>query len=757
MSRPHRLRAFAALSAGALVAGTVALSSAPAAAAPVSLTIVSFNDFHGRIDANTTKFATTIEQLRVDNGESQTAVISAGDNIGASLFASAYFEDEPTVEVLNALDLPVSAAGNHEFDRGFEWLKTHVIDGTVAGYTKAAFTLLGANVRNAADDSPAMEEGYRMTVSGQSLCVVGGVTGETPALVSPDGIAGLHFKAPVAEINAAAEAMEAEETCDVTVATYHEGAPSGSKTLEENLAASPSFADIVNNTSPLVDVIITGHTHQQYAWMADKPGGGTRPVVEAGSYGSHVGVVQLSVDGDTVTPVSVATQQRSATENLALPRVAAVKTIVDAALNEASVVGDQPVGNITADITTAYSGGSYGDHGYEGGTRDDRANESTLANLVADALHSTPIAGQDAPDLALVNPGGQRAELFYTANASPDNNSPLDDDGVVTYEEANAVLPFVNNISYVTIAGKDLKTLFEQQWQRDSTGAVPSRPFLQLGVSANVHATLDPTLPEGQHLTALTVDGKQVKDGDSFVVATPSFLAAGGDNFRAFTEGTAVDTGKVDRDLWIDAFLGQDPAKSPDFQRRQMYVAGPTTIEAGASTELHMTKIDLTSLGSPQTNDVEATLIKPDGKRVSLGTFPVTAGAVDVPISVDSRTPRGSIVHVESTATNAYTELKVVATTPTMKVQVRPGTIVKKETRPRIVVKLKANDKLTVKGEVKIKVAGKSYTRKLKDGVAEVKLPTFNKTGKKSYTVTFLATDSMSKVVETGSFKVTRG
>ena len=64
------------------------------------------------------------------------------------------------------------------------------------------------------------------------------------------------------------------------------------------------------------------------------------------------------------------------------PRVAAVKTITDKALADAKVAGSVPVGKISADITTAQTfdpaTGKY--------TRDDRASESTLGNLVGNAL-----------------------------------------------------------------------------------------------------------------------------------------------------------------------------------------------------------------------------------------------------------------------------------------------------------------------------------------------------------------------------------
>ncbi|MEO7374012.1 MAG: ExeM/NucH family extracellular endonuclease, partial [Terrimesophilobacter sp.] len=61
----------------------------------VDLNLLNINDFHGRIDSNTVKFAGTIEQLRAQYGDSKTLLGSAGDNIGASLFASSSQRDKP--------------------------------------------------------------------------------------------------------------------------------------------------------------------------------------------------------------------------------------------------------------------------------------------------------------------------------------------------------------------------------------------------------------------------------------------------------------------------------------------------------------------------------------------------------------------------------------------------------------------------------------------------------------------------------------
>src|SRR5262249_11258842 len=151
-------------------------------------------------------------------------------------------------------------------------------------------------------------------------------------------------------------------------------------TIDSQVAASPVFASIVNDTSPLVAAIFTGHTHQPYAWDGTVPGqpGVTRPVVQTGSYGDRLADVTLTIDRAThaVTAHTEQLVSRTTTPAASLvatyPRVAAVNTIVNTALANAAVIGNQVVGSTTAPITTAFAGGSYGPGGYTGGTRDDR-------------------------------------------------------------------------------------------------------------------------------------------------------------------------------------------------------------------------------------------------------------------------------------------------------------------------------------------------------------------------------------------------
>ncbi|WP_051218483.1 bifunctional metallophosphatase/5'-nucleotidase [Nocardioides insulae] len=632
-----------------LAVGAVA---GPAHAEAVPIRLLDINDFHGRIDANTTAFATTVEQQRAEAGEANTLFLSAGDNIGASLFASAVQEDQPTIDVLNALGLTASAVGNHEFDKGVEDLTGRV--GAAADWS-----YLGANVYQAGTTTPVLDAYTTREIGGLTVGVIGAVTQETPSLVSPDGVAGLEFGDPVEAVNrVAAELSDGEDAngeADVIVAEYHDGASAGTPeeaTLEDEVAAGGAFAQIVNDTAPEVDVIFTGHTHKQYAWDAPLPGGGTRPVVQTGSYGEFVGQVDITVDSESgeVTAYAASNVPRAAQADTSLPRVAEVDGIVKAALAHADEVGSQPVGEITDDITTAFNAG----------VRDDRSAESTLGGLVADALREGVSDIADV-DLGITNPGGLRDELLYAGDTA---ENPANTDGVVTYAEANQVLPFNNTVSLGQLTGAQIVSVLEQQWQP----AGVARPYLQLGLSQNVSVTADAGAPAGERITSVRVDGEPLDPARSYTVSTLSFLSAGGDNFTAFQEGEWTDTGLLDAELWRDYLAANSPV-SPDFARRQVFTSGlpaelpaggPSTFVLGPDAESPSQPftgetLDLTSLGAPFNTSLTATGTGAAGQLLELGSFPVEAGTAEVSLDVPAELAGGEIQLVAEPSGTAVT------------------------------------------------------------------------------------------------------
>ena len=625
----------------------VGLAAGTAAAESTTLTLLNINDFHGRIgpagNGDTVAFAGTVEEQRALAGEDSTLFLSAGDNVGASLFASGIQQDQPTIDVLNVLGLQASAVGNHEFDKGFDDLVDRVVPEFDAAY-------LGANVYTKGTTEPAMQEYEIFEVDGVRVAVVGAVTDWTSTLVTPTGIAGLDFGDPVDAVNRVAAQLtdgdEANGEADVIVAEYHEGASAGvvdGSTLEQELAKGGDFTKIVEATSPEVDVIFTGHTHNQYAWEAPVPGAtddSTRPVLQTGSYGEFLGKVTLDVDlatGDVLSFDAVNVPRTTTPEAdlvARFPRVAEVSRITDLAVAEADKIGSEPVGSVTADITTAFLGATPTDGVYGGGESGDRAEASTMGTLVGNALRDSLSTLPAAPDFGVVNPGGMRGDFLYG------------DDGVVTFADALKVLPYSNDLSIVTLTGEQVVTMLEQQWQRAADGTVPTRPYLQLGLSDNITYTYEegPDPADASRtvgtIRSVTIDGEPIDLAAEYRIGTFSFLAAGGDNFRVFTESSSVvNTGLLDWEGWVQ-YLQDGSPLSPSFARTGVQVTGTELtagesleLEAGQSTSVTLSRADVRSLGAPVNTTVTANL---GGTPVGTGTFVDGAATVDVTVPADA-------------------------------------------------------------------------------------------------------------------------
>lgn len=606
--------------AGAITA-LVATSGAAHAADPVdpggidpSLTTVNLlniNDFHGRIDTDGTgasgkAFACTVVTTKAALGEDTTALLSAGDNIGASPFTSSSQEDLPTITFLNALGLKASAVGNHEFDRGFSDLTGRVDQA-------ADYELLGANVYERGTTNPALSEYEIIEVNGVKVGVIGAVTQATPSLVSPQGVSGLDFGDPVEAVNRVAAELSDGDTsngeADVLVAEYHEGATEGDdlSTLQDQIDAGGAFAKIVGDTVPEVDAIFTGHTHKGYAWDAPVTSG-TRPVIQSNSYGDTLGQLQLGIDPETGTVTEYAATNvpvTDATDECADdPGYTAAAQIVDDAVTNADELGKEVVGKVSDDITTAHNDGK----------RDDRLRESTLGNLTADIwLDALNEPGRSGADIGIMNSGGLRDELLYepTAQEAP---------GEVTFAEAASINPFANTMMTVDVTGAQFTTLLEQQWQPEGS----SRPFLKLGLSDNVTYTYDPDAATGSRITSVAVDGKPIDESGTYTVASGSFLIGGGDNFTVLQEGkNAKDTGLIDTDAFVNYFMARDEV-SPDFRKQAIAVTdAPSEITVGDKVSFTASDFDLTSLGSPTNTTVEAFV-----GDTSVGKFSVTADSI---------------------------------------------------------------------------------------------------------------------------------
>ena len=612
--RTRALVASIVLAVGAALAG-VATAPTASAADPVTINLLGINDFHGRIDpAITVRWAYEIQHLRDQAVTPSTGslLVGAGDLIGASLFNSAIADDQPTIDVMNEIGLDASSVGNHEFDKGWDDLKNRVLGGDPTDPTNASWDYLGANVYQKGTQTPVLPAYETYDEGGVTVGVIGAVTQETSSLVSPGGISTLDFGPVVPALNRVAAQLsdgnDANGEADVIVAVVHAGAVDGTKGYDQEVAQGGEFADMATNLSPQVNAVFQGHTHQTYVYDAPVAGAdtATRPMLQTGSYGTNIGQVVLTVDPGTGQVQSytaannaVPTTGDNSTYIAQYPDVLTpIDNTVTAAKANGDAVGNTPVGSITADVTTAFTGGTYTNGTYTGGTRDDRASESTLGDLVANALRDGLPADMGHADLGITNPGGLRNELRFAGDTA---GNPANTDGVVTYAEANNVLPFVNNIWTV-----DLKGSRPEAGARAAVAAgrrqpsVPQpRPVRQRPGDSRPEPARGPARHVGPNSTA----SRSTPTGPTRSARSRSWAPAATTSPRS-PAARPTTPGLVDRDLWIDYLQSHPPSDPTSPARRSTSPGCRASSPAAQHVSFTLGKLDLTSQGSPANTSV---------------------------------------------------------------------------------------------------------------------------------------------------------
>ena len=497
-----------------------------AATAPVHVQLLALNDFHGNLEppSGTVRLpdgtvpagggawlAAHVAKLRAE--EPDTLVVGAGDLIGASPLPSALTHDEPSIAVMDALGLDVSSVGNHEFDEGADELLRLQRGGCRAddpqckppGFPGAHFTYLAANVsdRNGNTFLPATA---LKKVGGATIGFIGVVLRETPSVVTPSGIAGLTFGDEADAVNAAVPKLRQAGADAIVVLIHQGGAQAPGSPPGECRGLTGPLVDIAQRFRG-VDVIVSGHTHQTYV-CSDLGGALT---TSAGAFGRFLTRIELDLDPVQHHVLSRKATQVAVTHDIAPD--ARAKAIVDRAVADAAPLAGKRVGRLAVGLSRKAS----------------EAGESSLGSVVADA--HLAVTRKNGAAIAFTNSGGLRADL------------PAGD---VTYAQAFAAQPFGNTLVTFTLTGAQLTAALEQQW-------LGSRPKI-LQPSASVSYAWSVSAAPGSRVIpgSLKMDGRPLASDARVRLTVNSFLAAGGDGFTVFAEGTDRVVGPPDLEALVE-------------------------------------------------------------------------------------------------------------------------------------------------------------------------------------------------------------
>jgi 5'-nucleotidase len=561
-----------------------------------TIRLIASNDFHGNIEVpaptnggsvvvkdasnpagvtvNTggaSFMASLVKKLQSENP--YNIFVGAGDLVYASPVTSTLFHQEPAIDVLNQMQLSLSSVGNHEFDLG----KTELLrlqnggcfpSGTIGtdtclnngAFSGAKFQYLAANVTDSSNKTILPATSIK-DFNGVKVGFIGLPLKDTPTAVLPAGVAGLSFLDEATTINTYAAQLRASGA-NAVVVLIHQGGATTATTINDK--SCPNFSgDIVGIAKALssdVDVVISGHTHQEYICTVNG-----KLLTSTGFYGSVLTSIDLTVSNKTGVKSAVAnnipvindTNTTLPSGLVALSKDTAMESIVQNYITKAAAVKNLPVGSITADIKRALLSGS--------STSRDETAEGAMGDVMADFMY----AGVPKADFAITNPGGVRSDLIYaTAN------------GVVTYGDLLTVAPFGNDLVTVDLTGAQIIRLLEQQWEALNCAAKNGPTTLNgcgrmLQVSSQLSYSWDFNQPQGAAdgkgarvvVSSVKIGGVPIDLAKTYRVATVSFLGQGGDNFTVMQSGkNYIATGYKDIDAFV-AYMKANPKLSPPSKR----------------------------------------------------------------------------------------------------------------------------------------------------------------------------------------------
>jgi 2',3'-cyclic-nucleotide 2'-phosphodiesterase (5'-nucleotidase family) len=494
------------------------------------ITILDISDYHGQLVPlteaadNVTGTGTTnplftiggsaflkpwFDQYRLE-AKDGSITVAAGDSVGATPPISAFFGDTPTMELMNLMGFSADGLGNHNFDRGEQYLRNTLIP-------LAEFPFLSANVVDSAGNTPEEWSPSKVfNFHGVKLGLIGFTNEDAPTLVFPGSFGPFQVTNATSAVNAEAARLKASKVGSI-VAMGHLGATAG--TLTAPTGPVVDLADNVQN----VDAVIGDHTNFQV--LSSRSNGVL--LVENLSKGVRFTRVRLVVD-PSAKRVVYKTADFHKPWDIGVTADPMIQARIDQLNAQLGPILGTQIGSATKAIPRAD----------QCGRSDGRLCESLVGNVVTDAMRTRydPIGVQ----FAITNSGGLRADLTCPTTDNPSDFCPAftPPPYPITRGQVLGVLPFGNIVVTLTVDGAELKTMLENGVSR--MPAADGR-FPQV---SGLCFTYDIALPTGSRVTSAVIADAagncsatpvNLTAAATYEIAENDFMASGGDGYPNFS------------------------------------------------------------------------------------------------------------------------------------------------------------------------------------------------------------------------------
>ncbi|KAH6612191.1 Metallo-dependent phosphatase-like protein [Chaetomium sp. MPI-SDFR-AT-0129] len=423
-------------------------------------------------------------------------LLNVGDEFQGTMFFS-FYGGEKIADTLNEIGFDAMTLGNHEFDRGDDYLGEFLENLT--------FPIVSANI---VTDNKVLNRTIKPfhIFPEYELAIIGVTTDTTPSISSPGK--NTIFNDPIVAVQNTVDLIRATTNITRIAAITHIGYD-----VDQRLA---------KETSGLY-FIMGGHSHTPlgdfegaagpYPTIVENKDGDEVFIVTAYRWGEYFGYIDVTYDaqGKVLAYHGAPIHLTNATA-----QDEGLQKEIDEWRVPFEEYSKQEVGysNVVLDQTTC------------------QQKECLLGDFVSDAIlqyrlnSTTP---ETAPDFALINAGGVRATM---------------DEGPITRGEVLTSFPFSNAVVDVTISGDKLWNALEGVVAGVNVdNGKPVTSFLQVSRGIKIEYGPDSKSQSGKVLVSVTIGGKPLDKAADYKIATMDFVAGGGDNiFAPFEDLVILDT-----------------------------------------------------------------------------------------------------------------------------------------------------------------------------------------------------------------------
>lgn len=530
-TRAHRLCAILAAVALSIAFTLAACANTPRAwaddAAKSPIVIIHTNDVHCEVEGSSTAIgyagiAQAVIDAKSTYGENNVTLVDAGDAIQGNALG-ALSKGEYPIDIMNQVGYDIAAPGNHEFTLGLTDLMTLL--------QKANATYVCCNFDDLATHSTVFSPYKIIDYGSTKIAYVGITTPESLTTASPtifqddngnfiygfcqDDTGQKLYDRVQSSVDNAREAG-----ADYVVAVAHLG--------QSGITSQWTSSAVAANTSG-IDVIIDGHSHEEYEQDVPNKTGKTVKIAQTGTKLATYGQIVINPEQNTITAnlVNPPVTQNGTTAAYVEETERKLSDLLKREVATTSVLLKATNRDESGQVIAAAT----------------RLQETNLGDLVADTYRTSLDA-----DIGLANGGGIRSDISA---------------GTITYGDVTQVAPFGNRLCKITTSGQSILDALEMGARKYPA---PNGGFLQVsGLSYQIRTDIPSSVvtnDEGQFVEVsglrrvqnVRVGGVRIDPSAQYTVsATSYFVRNGGDGFSMFKDATVlVADGGFDRDAIAD-------------------------------------------------------------------------------------------------------------------------------------------------------------------------------------------------------------